>query len=66
MWQLNNLNRGIKYIPLDLYRIKLFVFIDGSFANNKDLSSQLGYKIMLANKSYDDNNCFTIKGNLIH
>jgi len=39
--------------------------VDGSFANNKDLSSQLGYEIMLANESYDDNS-FTIKGNLIH
>jgi len=37
-WQLDNLERGIRYIPLDLYRMKLFMFIDGSFANNKDLS----------------------------
>ena len=50
-WQLDNLKRGIKYIPLDLYRIKLFVFIDGLFANNKDLSSQLSYKIILTNES---------------
>ena len=64
-WQLDNLERGIRYIPLDLHRTKLFVFVDGSFANNKDLSSQLGYEIMLANESYDDNS-FTIKGNLIH
>ena len=46
--------------------MKLFVFIDGSFANNKDLSLQLGYKIMLTNESYDDDNRFTIRGNLIH
>ena len=42
------------------------MFIDGSFANNKDLSSQLGYEIMLINESYDDDNRFTIRGNLIH
>ena len=46
--------------------MKLFVFIDGLFANNKDLSSQLGYEIMLINESYDDDNRFTIRGNLIH
>jgi hypothetical protein len=42
------------------------MFVDGSFANNKDLSSQLSYEIMLANESYDDDNRFTIRGNLIH
>jgi hypothetical protein len=41
------------------------VFVDSSFANNKDLSSQLGYEITLANESYKDNS-FTIRGNLIH
>jgi hypothetical protein len=64
-WQLDNLERGIRYIPIDLHRTKLFVFVDGSFANNKDLSSQLGYEITLANELYDDNS-FTIRGNLIH
>ena len=42
------------------------MFIDGSFANNKDLSLQLSYKIMLINESYDDDNRFIIRGNLIH
>ena len=42
------------------------MFIDGSFANNKDLSSQLSYEIMLTNESYDDDNSFIIRGNLIH
>ena len=49
--QLDNLRRGIKYINLDLKYIKLFVFIDGSFINNKDLSSQIRYKIILANET---------------
>jgi hypothetical protein len=64
-WQLNNLEQGIRYIPLDLYYTKLFVFIDGLFANNKDLSLQLRYKIILTNELYD-NNSFTLKGNLIY
>jgi hypothetical protein len=67
-WQMKNIDRGIKYIPLDLARTKLFVFVDGSFANNKDLSSQIGYLIILANETVTENNYsdFEIKGNLIH
>jgi hypothetical protein len=44
---------------------KLFVFVNSSFANNKDLSSQIRYIIILANKiiRLDE---FTIRGNLIH
>ena len=38
-WQKVNTARGIKFIPLDLTSAKLIVFVDGSFANNKDLSS---------------------------
>jgi hypothetical protein len=33
------LGRGITYIPLELATAKLFVFVDGLFVNNKDLSS---------------------------
>jgi hypothetical protein len=68
-WQIENLTRGIKYIELDLNRTKLFVFVDGSFANNKDFSSQIGYEIILANEttnaSYEENS-FNLRGNLIH
>jgi hypothetical protein len=31
--------------------MRLFVFVDGSFANNKDFSSQIGYVIILANET---------------
>lgn len=64
-WQMEHLDRDIKYIPLQLSTAKLFVFVDGSFANNKDFSSQIGYGIIIANEAtkLDD---FTIKGNLIH
>lgn len=63
-WQMDNKKRGIRYIPIDLATAKLYVFVDGSFANNKDLSSQLGYLIILANESAKDDS-FDIKGNLI-
>ncbi|KAJ5379608.1 hypothetical protein N7509_012727 [Penicillium cosmopolitanum] len=65
MWQMKNLDRGIKYIAIDLSTAKLFVFVDGSFANNKDFSSQIGYEIILANES-TKNEEFEITGNLIH
>ena len=38
-WQIKNIDRGIKYIALDLEQVKLFIFVDGSFVNNKDFSS---------------------------
>ncbi|KAL0934791.1 uncharacterized protein CTRU02_209382 [Colletotrichum truncatum] len=67
-WQIESPNRGITFIPLDLTTAKLFVFVDGSFANNHDLSSQLGFLIILANDTSSDSNNgeFTIHGNLVH
>jgi hypothetical protein len=64
-WQMRNLGRGLLYMPIDLNTAKIFVFVDGSFANNKDFSSQLGYEIIIANESTGEND-FTIYGNLIH
>jgi len=52
-------------MPIYLPTAKLFVFVNKSFANNKDFSSQLGYKIIITNKSTRENN-FIIYGNLIH
>jgi hypothetical protein len=67
------INSGIKYINLDLDLIKIFVFINGSFTNNKDFSSQIRYVMILANENLANKNKtpnktdnFTIKGNLIH
>jgi hypothetical protein len=64
-WQVEHLDRGLTYISLDVSTAKLFVFVDGSFANNKDYSSQIGYEIILANET-TENDEFTINGNLIH
>ncbi|POS83044.1 hypothetical protein EPUL_005361 [Erysiphe pulchra] len=64
-WQMKNLNRKLNYIALDLPTMKIYVFIDGSFANTKDLSSQLVYFIVIANEALQEDR-FTIKGNLIH
>ena len=62
---MNNLKRGLRYIPLTLKDVKLFLFVDGSFANNKDLSSQIGYILVLGNESKDDSQ-FTLEGNIVH
>ncbi|KJZ68526.1 hypothetical protein HIM_12081 [Hirsutella minnesotensis 3608] len=64
-WQTDNLQRGLRYVPLALSTAKLMVFTDGSFANNKDLSSQLGFVIVLANEERSPAG-FTIRGNVLH
>jgi hypothetical protein len=64
---MQNLDRGLQYIPVNLKDAKLMVFMDGSFANNKDLSSQLGFVLTLVNESTGtDTNTFTICGNVIY
>jgi hypothetical protein len=64
-WQMDHTDRGLIYITLDISTAKLFVFIDRLFINNKDFSSQLEYKIIMANKITGQNE-FIIKGNLIY
>jgi hypothetical protein len=49
-WQIDHTDRGLTYITLDISTAKLFVFINRLFVNNKDFSSQLGYKIIIVNK----------------
>jgi len=65
-WQLKNQERGLKAIPIDLMTAKLFVFVDGSFANNSDMSSQLGFIIVIANETSNEEFKFRIQGNIIH
>ena len=52
-------------MPINFPTTKLFVFINGLFINNKDFSSQLGYKIIIINKSAGEND-FIIYSNLIY
>jgi hypothetical protein len=49
-WQLDNYSRGLSFIKLDVNSLRLIVFTDSSFANNNDLSSQIGFVIVLADK----------------
>ncbi|KAI0997196.1 hypothetical protein K3495_g10990 [Podosphaera aphanis] len=64
-WHMNNIDLGLRFVPLDITTIKLFVFVDGSFTNNKNLSSQLGFVIFIGNEVKSNDN-FTLTGNLIH
>lgn len=57
--------RGIQFVPLDLKSAKLFVFVDGSFADNKDFSSQIGFIIILGNEEMKEKE-FILSGNIIH
>jgi len=57
-WQIDNQARGLTYVKLDKKTLRLYVFTDASFANNKDLSSQIGYILVLADA--------TNKANIIH
>lgn len=65
IWQTDNAERGLRMIPLDLKTAKLYTFVDASFANNQDLSSQIGFIIVFANES-PSSGTFDIKGNIIH
>jgi len=64
-WQMDNKDRGITFCELDLQTTRLFVFVDGSFANNADLSSQIGYVVVYGNETARED-AFTVNGNLIH
>ena len=52
-------------MPINLPTIKLFIFINRLFINNKDFSFLLRYKIIIINKFTKEND-FIIYNNLIY
>jgi hypothetical protein len=54
-WQIDNAARGLTFVPLDLNSLSVMVFTDASFANNRDLSSQIGFVIVLTDRNQDAN-----------
>ena len=52
-------------ILLDLPFAKLYIFVNRLFANNKDLSSQLKYIIVITNETSQPYK-FTIHSNIVH
>lgn len=57
-WQIKNSNRCLTFKSLDLDTVKLVVYTDASHANNSDMSSQIGYVIVMMDS--------TNTANLIH
>ncbi|KAI0993781.1 hypothetical protein K3495_g14402, partial [Podosphaera aphanis] len=64
-WQIENIQRGLRFVPINLATAKIMVFTDGSFANNKDLSSQFGFVLILANEDQIGSKT-KVRCNLIH
>ncbi|KAF2194542.1 hypothetical protein K469DRAFT_725852 [Zopfia rhizophila CBS 207.26] len=64
--QIDCKNCGLRFCELDLKTAKLFIFVDKSFANNQDLSSQISYVIVLSNESNNNSTESTLTGNIIH
>jgi hypothetical protein len=54
----SNTSQGLTYHKLEKDSLKIKVYADSSFANNDDLTSQLGYIVLLTDK--------TNKRNIIH
>ena len=52
-------------MPINFSTTKLFIFVNKLFINNKDFSSQLGYKIIIINNFIGENN-FIIYNNLTY
>jgi hypothetical protein len=64
-WQKKNLDLGLSFIFIDLITMKVFVMVDASFANNSDLSSQIGYIVIFGNKVIINGSVIVI-GNIVH
>ena len=50
-WQIENSARGLRFVALDKPSLCLLAFTDILFANNRDLSSQIGYILVLVDAS---------------
>lgn len=47
--------KGLTFVNTDMGTLRIVAFTDSSFANNKDLSSQIGYVIVLADAQNNAN-----------
>lgn len=66
-WQLENAQKRFFYIFINFKKTKLFVFVDGFFANNKNLNLQIGFIIILGNKNCDEQKIgFRVIGNILY
>jgi hypothetical protein len=51
-WQIDNYFRDINYVKLDSTKFRLMIFTNSSFANNRDLFSQIDYVTCLTNSKH--------------
>jgi hypothetical protein len=51
-WQIDNYSRNLRYVKLDSTKLQLMIFTNSSFANNRDLFSQIDYVICLADSKH--------------
>lgn len=69
-WQLDHKLQGLKFVPIDLSKAKIYVFVDSSFFNNRDLTSQISFISMVRNHSIldcgEDDAVIAVRGNLIY
>ena len=66
-WQVDHPSRGLTFRKVDPEKAKLFVFVDASFANNPDLTSQLGYLLVIGTETkLSSGGSTTVFGNIAH
>ncbi|TQN63559.1 hypothetical protein CSHISOI_11859, partial [Colletotrichum shisoi] len=58
------------FLPVNLPSVKIFIFVNRSFTNNVNLTLQLKFIIILANKklinNLGDRDTFTIRSNVVY
>jgi hypothetical protein len=64
-WQKQNVNLSLSFVLIDLNTMKLYAIVNASFANNQNLSFQIGYVIILSNET-TENKSFTVTENIVH
>ena len=63
---MDNKDRKLAYKKLNPQNFRLYIFINGLFVNNKNISFQIGYIIVLGNKETTYDNEIRITGNIIY
>jgi hypothetical protein len=64
-WQKQNVDLGFSFVSIHLNIMKLYAIINASFANNQNLSFQIGYVIILSNEIIE-NEFFIMIGNIVY
>ena len=62
---MDNFDRELRFIYVDLLFVRLFVFVNSLFAINANYSSQIKYVAILGNEEHSDKE-FDLMGNVLH